>query len=73
MESAGRAQPVRSGLALGSGAIRLGWQAGSAGSSGTVSAEWEPRNMHTCTHAHMYSEGNSARDKTQTRGHAAMS
>ena len=27
----------------------------------------------TCTHAHMYSEGNSARDKTQTRGHAAMS
>ena len=28
MESAGRAQPVRSGLALGSGAIRLGWQAG---------------------------------------------
>ena len=25
----------------------------------------------TCTHAHMYSEGNSARDKTQTRGHAA--
>ena len=26
MESAGRAQPVRSGLALGSGAIRLGWQ-----------------------------------------------
>ena len=49
MESAGRAQPVRSGLALGSGAIRLGWQAGS-GSSGTVSAEWEGRNMHTCTH-----------------------
>ena len=43
------AQPVRSGLALGSGAIRLGWQAGS-GSSGTVSAEWEGRNMHTCTH-----------------------
>ena len=68
MESAGRAQPVRSELALGSGAIRLGWQAGS-GSSGTVSAEWEGRNMHT----HMYSEGNSARDKTQTRGHAAMS
>ena len=31
----------------------------------------------TCTHAHMcmhmYSDGNSARDKTQTRGHAAMS
>ena len=27
----------------------------------------------TCTHVHMYSEGNSARDKTQTRGHAAMS
>ena len=26
MESAGRAQPVRLGLALGSGAIRLGWQ-----------------------------------------------
>ena len=61
MESAGRAQPVRSGLALGSGAIRLGWQAGS-GSSGTVSAEWE--GIETCTHAHMYSEGNSARDFT---------
>ena len=30
--------------------------------------------MHTSTHlVHMYSEGNSARDKTQTRGHAAMS
>ena len=34
----------------------------------------------TCTHAHMhmymcmlYSDGNSARDNTQTRGHAAMS
>ena len=53
MESACRAQPVRSGLALGSGAIRLGWQAGS-GSSGTVSAEWEGRNMHTCTHAHVH-------------------
>ena len=64
--------PFARGVALGSGAIRLGWQAGS-GSSGTVSAEWEGRNMHTCTHAHMYSEGNSARDKTQTRGHAAMS
>ena len=74
MESAGRAQPVRSGLALGSGAIRLGRQAGS-GSSGTVSAEWEGRNMHTCTHAHMlYSDGNSAVTKhRQTRGHAAMS
>ena len=59
-------RPVRSGLALGSGAIRLGWQAGS-GSSGTVSAVGRKK------HAHMYSEGNSARDKTQTRGHAAMS
>ena len=48
MESAGRAHPVRSGLALGSGAIRLSWQGGSTGSSGTVSAEWEGRNMHTC-------------------------
>ena len=51
-------------------------QSGSAGrqaaahrASGTVSAEWEGRNMHTCT----CPEGNSARDKTQTRGHAAVS
>ena len=53
MESAGRAQPVRSGLALGSGAIRLGWQAGSGSSGfghrfGGVGRK-KHAHMHTCT------------------------
>ena len=52
MESAGRAQPVRSGLALGSGAIRLGWQAGSGSSGfghrfGGVGRK-KHAHMHTC-------------------------
>ena len=64
-------RPVRSGLALGSGAIRLGWQAGSGSSGFGHRFGGVGRKKHA--HMHMYSEGNSARDKTQTRGHAAMS
>ena len=75
MESAGRAQPVRSGLALGSGAIRLGWQAGSGSSGfghrfGGVGRK-KHAHMHTCTHVVFRRQ--LSRDKTQTdtrsRGH----
>ena len=50
-------------------------QSGSAGRQAAAHREPFRRSgkEETCTHAHMYSDGNSARDKTQTRGHAAMS
>ena len=54
-----RAQAAHSPFARGSRSAAA--QSGSAGrqaaahrASGTVSAEWEGRNMHTCTHAHVH-------------------
>ena len=63
-----RAQAAHSPFARGSRSAAA--QSGSAGrqaaahrASGTVSAEWEGRNMHTCT----CPEGNSARDTVYAR------